>query len=110
MWVSERTFQSVIERSQNRPKLIAICRENVNSSRIKPSKFRFSGNHVQGRPLLRASFAEGKRAGAEIESGHHASSVRHDTALFPMQPSRNHQVEHQPKFVVESNGYPLSDS
>jgi hypothetical protein len=27
-----------------------------------------------------------------------------------MQPSRDHQVEYQPKVIVKPNGYPLSDS
>src|SRR5713226_751010 len=109
MRVGERALQGVIGRYQTRPELIAICGKNVNASRIKLSKFRFSGYYVQRCTLLRASLGESKCSGIEMESCRHASSVRHDAAVLPMQPSRDHQVEHQPKFIVELDGYPLSD-
>ena len=83
--------------------------QHFQSAGIQGVETGFTGHQVQRRALLRAGLREQEAAVRKIESGKTARPRHLDAAGAPMQASRDHEVQHQPKVVIQANSDTFAD-
>src|SRR5713226_5756843 len=59
---------------------------------------------MERRAFLGASFGEREGSRIEMKRGKSAPAVRDDATIHPVQAARDHEMDHEPEIIVETNG------
>ncbi len=108
MWIGQGALQGVVADGQAARELVERRRHYVHSARIESCEPRLALGHVQGRALLRSGFGQGQAAVVEKECRESPAAIGLLRPIEPVQPPGDHQVQHQPDVVIESDGDALA--
>ena len=118
--IGKRALQRVVLRGQPRRERFEAGLEHLEPARVQRLKTVFPFHHVEGRPLPRPGFGQHQTAAGEVErrqippwrqpDGTRAASRCARARLAPVKPSGDHQVQHQPAVILESDSDALSEA
>src|SRR5260370_20307320 len=108
--IGARALQCVVGGRQRLAELMEIGVEHFQSARSQRIQPCIAGYDIQRRASFRSRFRQQQTAVREIEGRKTARPRHFDTTGAPVQPPGDHEVQHQPQIVFESDGYPLADS
>jgi hypothetical protein len=108
--VGEGTLERVVRREKNGGKARRIGVENFKAAGIESEKAGFSRDEMKRSALLRAGFGPEKRAGGKIEGSEAPRRRNLDAASSPVQAAGDHQVQDEPKAVLEADANALSEA
>ncbi len=100
----------MIFRREHAAEGIEVAGEDVDSASIERRQVLFAADQMQRRPALAAGLSEDQGAIREVERGQILAAAQLGFARAPMQPPGNHQVQHDPEIIFETNGNALADS
>ena len=107
MWIRQRPLQRMVFRSEHLRKSFASSRKHLKPARINRRHRLLIRKKMQRGPLLCPRFRQRQSSRIKLERRKRPSSIRNNRLRLPMQSPRNHQVKHQPHFILESQCNPL---
>src|SRR5207245_1134876 len=100
--VGERALERVVLASQRGGELVQVAGEDLHAARVVPGQCFAAVQDVEGGALLGAGLGQGERAGGEAKSGQADLGGHLGVGRFPVQPARDHQVQHEVQVIVET--------
>ena len=108
--VGEGALERVVRGEKDRRKARRIGLENFEAAGIESEKASFSRDEMKRSALLRTSFGPEKRASGKIKGSEAPRRRNFDTAGAPVQAAGNHQVQDEPKVILEADANALSEA
>ena len=108
--IGQRALERVVLAEQGRAERLEIGIQHLEPARIVRREAGLAFDHVQRCPLLRAELGQHQRAVRKIEAGMGDLARELRSPLAPVQPARDHQVQHQPQIAFEPDRDPLADT
>lgn len=107
--IGQGSLQRPILSHKRRSKGSEIARKDVDAARIDQPQRLFSLQNMKRCPAFAARLREHQRTFRKVEGGKSIAARQLRSRRSPVQPARDHQVQHQPEIVIEAEGDALAD-
>ena len=108
--VGERSLHRMVLARESLRKLIDRRREDIQSTGVMPRQAAAAAQYMQRSPALRSRLRQHQCSVREVERCEADLSGELCTYGLPVQPTGDHQVQHQPMIVLEPDGDALPES
>src|SRR5208283_3917861 len=106
--VGKRALQRVVGGRQSLPETRRVRCENFQPSGIERLKSRLACHQMERGTLLRAGLGPKQGSVGKVKRSQSARWGYFAASFFPMQASRDHEVQHEPNVVLEADGDALA--
>ncbi len=108
--IGQRPLQRTILHHQPSAKLRQRTRHHVDPARVQRLQLPKPRYHMERRPPLRAGLGHRQRAVLKVERRKSSLARQLRTRFLPVQPPRDHQVQHRPQIVLKADRDALAHS
>ncbi len=108
--VGEGALQGAVLAGERGAEGLEVGGEHIDAARVDGEEIGFAAQDVEGGPTLGAGLGEDQGAVGKIEGGETLAASELGRRRSPVEPTGDHEVEHQPKIVVQADGDAFADA
>ncbi len=110
MGIRQAAFEGVVGRGQSLRKGLKIGLEDFKATGVETSEPLRALHKVKRSSFPRSRLSQDQAASRKVKGGERTPRTQSESGLAPMEASGDHEVQHKPAFVIESDGDALAQS